>query len=161
MNLKSNVIFSGYFAIHGVHPLQTPESTQGVLKMLYHLKQYFLEITGMDEATLQPSAGAAGEWTGMMLIRAYHKDRGELETRNEVIIPDSAHGTNPASSIMAGFKTVEIASNEHGMVDLEALKAAVGPNTAGLMLTNPNTIGVFESEIKEIAKIVHGAGGLM
>ncbi|TRO50784.1 aminotransferase class V-fold PLP-dependent enzyme, partial [Candidatus Bathyarchaeota archaeon] len=156
-----NEILAGHPKITGVHPLQTAESTQGVLKMLYHLKQHFLEITGMDDATLQPSAGAAGEWTGMMLMRAYHKDRGELETRTEVIIPDSAHGTNPASAIMAGFKTVEIASNEHGMVDLEALKAAVGPNTAGLMLTNPNTIGVFESEIKEIAKIIHGSGGLM
>ena len=156
-----NEILAGHPKITGVHPLQTPESTQGTLKMLYNLKKHFLEITGMDEATLQPSAGAAGEWTGMMIIRAYHKDNGELDKRTEVIIPDSAHGTNPASSIMAGFKTVEIASNEHGMVDLEALSAAVGPNTAGLMLTNPNTIGVFEAEIKEIGKIIHDAGGLM
>ncbi len=156
-----NEVLAGHPKITGVHPLQTPESTQGTLKMLYNLKKHFLDITGMDEATLQPSAGAAGEWTGMMIIRAYHKDNGDLDKRTEVIIPDSAHGTNPASSIMAGFKTVEIASNEHGMVDLEALSAAVGPNTAGLMLTNPNTIGVFEAEIKEIGKIIHDAGGLM
>jgi len=156
-----NELMAGHPQITGVHPLQTPESTQGTLKMLFNLKKHFLELTGMDDATLQPSAGAAGEWTGMMVMRAYHKDKGELEQRTEVIIPDSAHGTNPASAIMAGFKTVEIASNEHGMVDLEALRAAVGPNTAGLMLTNPNTIGVFEAEIKEISKIIHDVGGLM
>ena len=156
-----NEILAGHPQITGVHPLQTPESTQGILKMLYNLKTYFLDITGMHDATLQPSAGAAGEWTGMMTMRAYHKDNGDLEKRTEVIIPDSAHGTNPASAVMAGFKTVEIPSNKHGLVDLEALNAAVGPNTAGLMLTNPNTIGVFESEIKEISKVIHDAGGLM
>jgi glycine dehydrogenase subunit 2 len=156
-----NEIMAGHPKITGIHPLQTPESTQGILKMLYNLKRYFLEVTGMHDATMQPAAGAAGEWTGMMLMRAYHKDNGELDKRTEVIIPDSAHGTNPASAVMAGFKTVEIPSNKHGLVDLEALSAAVGPNTAGLMLTNPNTIGVFESEIKEIGKIIHDAGGLM
>jgi len=126
--------------------------------MLYNLKKHFLDITGMDDATLQPAAGAHGEWTGIMLMREYHRERGELDQRTEIIVPDSAHGTNPASAHMAGFKTVEIPSNEHGMVDLEALKAAVGPQTAGLMLTNPNTIGVFESEISEISRIVHDAG---
>jgi glycine dehydrogenase subunit 2 len=156
-----NEIIAGHPKITGVHPLQTEGSTQGVLKMLHNLKQYFLNITGMHDATLQPAAGAAGEWTGMMVMRAYHKDNGNLDKRTEVIIPDSAHGTNPASAVMAGFKTVEIPSNEHGLVDLEALNAAVGPNTAGLMLTNPNTIGVFESEIKEIGKVIHDAGGLM
>lgn len=156
-----NEIMAGHPKITGVHPEQNAESIQGTLKMLYTLKQHFLEITGMDSASLQPSAGAAGEWTGNMIMRAYHKDRGELDQRTEIIIPDSAHGTNPASAVMAGFKTVEIPSNEHGMVDLDALKAAVGDNTAGLMLTNPNTIGVFESEIKDIGKIIHDAGGLM
>jgi len=163
--MKYNPIINEVMAAHPkiteLHPLQTADSTQGVLKMLHQFKKYFLEITGMDDATLQPAAGAAGEWTGMMIIRAYHKERGELDKRREVIIPDSAHGTNPASSVMAGFKTVEIPSDKHGMVDLEALNAAVGPNTAGLMLTNPNTIGVFESQIKEIAEIIHDAGGLM
>ncbi len=156
-----NEILAGHPKIVGQHPLQSPSTTQGTLKMLYNLKKHFLEITGMDDATLQPSAGAAGEWTGIMVMRAYHKDRGDLESRTEIIVPDSAHGTNPASAHMAGYKTVEIPSNEHGMVDLEALKAAVGPQTAGLMLTNPNTIGVFESEIAEISKIIHDAGGLV
>ncbi len=156
-----NEVLANHPKITGQHPLQTPESIQGTLKILYNLKKYFLEITGMDDSTLQPAAGAAGEWTGMMIMRAYHKDNGELNERKEVIIPDSAHGTNPASAVMAGFKTIEIPSNDHGMVDLEALNAAVGPNTAGLMLTNPNTIGVFESEIKEISKVIHEAGGLL
>jgi glycine dehydrogenase subunit 2 len=156
-----NEILAGHPKITGIHPLQTEESTQGILKLLSNFKKYFLEVTGMDDATLQPAAGAAGEWTGMMIMRAYHEDRGELMKRTEVIIPDSAHGTNPASAVMAGFKTVEIPSNKHGMVDLEALSAAAGENTAGLMLTNPNTIGIFESEISEISKIVHDVGGLM
>lgn len=156
-----NELLAGHPKIVGQHPLQNPDTTQGTLKMLFNLKKHFLHITGMDEATLQPSAGAQGEWTGIMVMRAYHKERGDLETRTEIIVPDSAHGTNPATANMAGYKTVEIPSNEHGMVDLEALKAAVGPQTAGLMLTNPNTIGVFESEIAEIAKIVHDVGGLL
>lgn len=156
-----NEVMAGHPKIVGQHPLQSSDTTQGTLKILYNLKKHFLHITGMDDATLQPAAGAHGEWTGIMLIRAYHKDRGDLEKRTEIIIPDSAHGTNPASAHMAGYKTVEIPSNEHGMVDLEALRAAVGPQTAGLMLTNPNTIGVFESEIAEISKIIHDAGGLV
>ena len=156
-----NEVMAGHPKIAGQHPLQSSDTTQGTLKILYNLKKHFLHITGMDDATLQPAAGAHGEWTGIMLIRAYHKDRGDLEKRTEIIIPDSAHGTNPASAHMAGYKTVEIPSNEHGMVDLEALRAAVGPQTAGLMLTNPNTIGVFESEIAEISKIIHDAGGLV
>ncbi len=156
-----NELMAGHPKIVGQHPLQSSDTTQGTLEMLYNLKKHFLDITGMDDATLQPAAGAHGEWTGIMLMRAYHKDRGDLETRTEIIVPDSAHGTNPASAHMAGYKTVEIPSNEHGMVDLEALKAAVGPQTAGLMLTNPNTIGVFESEISEISKIIHDAGGLV
>ncbi|MBM3292129.1 aminotransferase class V-fold PLP-dependent enzyme, partial [Candidatus Bathyarchaeota archaeon] len=131
------------------------------LEMLYKLKQSYLEITGMDDATLQPAAGAHGEWTGIMLIRAYLSERGELQQRNEIIIPDSAHGTNPASAAMAGFKTVEIPSGPDGCVNLEALKAVAGPKTAGLMLTNPNTLGIFENQIAEISKIVHEAGGLM
>ncbi|MBN2336547.1 aminomethyl-transferring glycine dehydrogenase subunit GcvPB [Candidatus Bathyarchaeota archaeon] len=163
--MKYNPIINEVLAAHpkiaGVHPSQSDESTQGILRLLHTLKTYFLDITGMDDATLQPAAGAHGEWTGIMLMRAYHKDRGELGKRTEIIIPDSAHGTNPASAHMAGFKTVEILSNNSGTVDLEALSAAVGPQTAGLMLTNPNTIGVFENDITEISKIVHDAGGLM
>jgi glycine dehydrogenase subunit 2 len=156
-----NEIMAGHPKIIGQHPSQTAESTQGTLKMLYNLKKFFLNLTGMDYASLQPAAGAAGEWTGIMIMRAFHKEMEELDKRTEIIIPDSAHGTNPASARMAGFKTVEIPSNSHGMVDLEALNAAVGVSTAGLMLTNPNTIGVFESEISEISRIIHDAGGLM
>ncbi len=156
-----NELLAGHPKIVGQHPMQSPDTTQGTLKILYYLKKHFLHITGMDDATLQPAAGAHGEWTGIMLMRQYHKENGDLDEKTEIIIPDSAHGTNPASAIMAGFKTVEIPSNDHGMVDLEALNAAVGPQTAGLMLTNPNTIGVFESEISEISKIIHDAGGLV
>jgi glycine dehydrogenase subunit 2 len=156
-----NEVLAGYPKIAEVHPMQSAESSQGILKLLFKLKGYFLDVTGMDDATLQPSAGAAGEWTGMMLIRAYHKDRGELKKRTEVVIPDSAHGTNPASAHMAGFKTVEIPSGSNGCIDLDALKAATGPQTAGLMVTNPNTIGVFENQITEISKIIHDSGGLM
>jgi glycine dehydrogenase subunit 2 len=156
-----NEVLAGHPKIIGQHPSQSAESTQGTLKLLYNLKKFFLNLTGMDFASLQPAAGAAGEWTGIMIMRAHHKENKELEKRTEIIIPDSAHGTNPASARMAGFKTVEIPSNNHGMVDLEALNAAVGSTTAGLMLTNPNTIGVFESEISEISKVIHDAGGLM
>jgi len=156
-----NEVLAGDPRVTEVHPNQSPETVQGLLELLYTLQTHFLEVTGMDRASLQPPAGAAGEWTGIMIFRAYHRDRGELEERTEIIIPDSAHGTNPASSVMGGFKVVEIPSNRHGMVDLEALKAAAGPNTAGMMLTNPNTIGTFESEIKEISGIIHDAGGLL
>jgi len=163
--MKYNPIINEVLASHpkitGLHPMQDDETTQGILRLLHTLKEYFLEITGMDDATLQPAAGAHGEWTGIMLMRQYHKENGELEKRTEIIIPDSAHGTNPASANMAGFKTVEIQSNDSGTVDLEALTAAAGPQTAGLMLTNPNTLGVFENQITEVSEIVHDVGGLM
>ncbi|TRO49937.1 glycine dehydrogenase subunit 2, partial [Candidatus Bathyarchaeota archaeon] len=163
--MKYNPIINEVLASHpkitGLHPMQDDETAQGILRLLHTLKVYFLEITGMDDATLQPAAGAHGEWTGIMLIRQHHRENGELDKRNEIIIPDSAHGTNPASANMAGYKTVEIQSNDSGTVDLDALKAAAGPQTAGLMLTNPNTIGVFENQIAEISGIVHDAGGLM
>jgi glycine dehydrogenase subunit 2 len=156
-----NEVLAGHHKLTEVHPLQNESSTQGILELLYNLQQHFLELTGMDDTSLQPAAGAHGEWTGIMLMRAFHKDRDELQTRKEVIIPDSAHGTNPASAIMAGFKTVEIPSNEKGTVDIDALQAAVGPQTAGLMLTNPNTLGIFENKVNEISKIIHDNGGLM
>ncbi|MCW4050214.1 MAG: aminomethyl-transferring glycine dehydrogenase subunit GcvPB [Candidatus Bathyarchaeota archaeon] len=156
-----NEVLAGHPKITGVHPMQSEATTQGILKLLHTLKIYFLDITGMDKATMQPAAGAAGEWTGIMLMRAYHKDRGDLEKRTEIIVPDSAHGTNPASAAMAGYKTIEIPSGPEGCVDLEALNAAVGPETAGLMLTNPNTLGIFENQITEISNIIHDTGGLM
>ncbi len=142
-----------------LHPLQPERSAQGALEVLYTLERDLCAITGMDAVTLQPAAGAHGEFTGLLLIKAYHASRGDRE-RTEIIVPDSAHGTNPASARMAGFDVVNIPSAPDGCVDLEALKQAVGPKTAGLMLTNPNTVGIFDKNILEITKIVHTAGGL-
>lgn len=144
-----------------IHPYQDERTVQGALELMYKLERWLGEITGMHRFTLQPAAGAHGEFTGVQLIRAFHEYNGELEKRDEIIVPDSAHGTNPASAAMAGFKVVVIPSNENGCVDIEALKAAVSERTAGLMLTNPNTLGVFEEKIEEIAKIVHDVGGLL
>jgi glycine dehydrogenase subunit 2 len=156
-----NEVLASNPKITEIHPEQNYASIQGMLEFLYKLKKHYLEITGMDDASLQPAAGAHGEYTGILLIRAYHKEHGELESRNEIIIPDSAHGTNPASAMMARYKTVEVPSNEDGGVDLSALKAVAGRQTAGLMLTNPNTLGIFDENIAEISKIIHDAGGLM
>jgi glycine dehydrogenase subunit 2 len=130
------------------------------LQLLYELQQDLAEITGMDEVTLQPAAGAHGEWTGLMMIRAYLEKRGETN-RNKVIVPDSAHGTNPASAAVAGFQTITVKSNEKGLVDVEELKKVLDSNVAALMLTNPNTLGLFEEEIQTIADLVHEAGGLL
>ena len=143
-----------------LHPLQPEASVQGALEVLYDTKKMICEITGMDDMTMQPAAGAHGEYTGLLLIRHYHKSRGELDKRTKIIVPDSAHGTNPASAVMAGFTVVSVASNKDGGVDLDALRAAVGEDTAGLMLTNPNTLGLFDPNILEITKIIHEAGGL-
>lgn len=142
-----------------IHPYQSTETVQGALEVLYELQEELAVITGMDAVTLQPSAGAQGEWTGLMMVKAYHKQKGEVRTK--VLVPDSAHGTNPASASVAGFETITIPSNEHGLVDLDELKKHVDDNTAALMLTNPNTLGLFEKEIVEIAKVVHEAGGLL
>ena len=142
-----------------IHPLQESGSVQGALELMHKMERYLAEITGMDAVTLQPVAGAHGELTGLKLIRAYHRFRGE--ERNKVIVPDSAHGTNPASATVCGLETVEIKSNSDGSIDLDALKMAVGSDTAALMLTNPSTLGLFEKNIKEIARIVHDAGGLL
>ncbi len=142
-----------------LHPFQPTSSAQGILEAMAMAQDAIAEICGMDAVTLQPAAGAHGEYTGLLLIRAYHHDRGETE-RTEIIVPDSAHGTNPATVTMSGFTAVSIPSNEQGGVDLDALRAAVGPQTAGLMLTNPNTLGIFDPNILEICRIVHEAGGL-
>ena len=143
----------------GIHPLAGEENTKGALEAEALLEKLLCEITGMDAVTLQPAAGAHGEFTGLLLIKAYHRDRKDLK-RTKIIVPDSAHGTNPASAAMAGFEVISIPSNEHGCVDLDALRAAVGEDTAGLMLTNPNTVGLFDPNILEITRIVHEAGGL-
>ncbi|WP_458412517.1 aminomethyl-transferring glycine dehydrogenase subunit GcvPB [Schinkia sp. CFF1] len=141
-----------------IHPYQNEKTVQGALELMYELQNDLAEITGMDQVTLQPAAGAHGEWTGLMLIRAYHEANGDLG-RTKVIVPDSAHGTNPASATVAGFDAVTVKSDENGLVDLEDLKQVVGDDTAALMLTNPNTLGLFEKNIVEVAKIVHEAGG--
>ncbi len=143
-----------------IHPYQNPETVQGALELMYKLGESLKKISGMDAITLQPAAGAHGEYTGIAVIRKYHRDRKDFN-RDEIIVPDSAHGTNPASSAMNGFKVVEIKSDDRGMVDVEELKKAVSSHTAGMMLTNPNTLGIFEENILEISKIVHSAGGLM
>ncbi|SEN94119.1 aminomethyl-transferring glycine dehydrogenase subunit GcvPB [Paenibacillus sp. OV219] len=142
-----------------IHPYQPATSIQGALELLYTLQNDLAVLTGMDQVSLQPAAGAHGEWTGLMMIRAYHENRGEK--RSKVIVPDSSHGTNPASATTAGFETITIQSDACGMVDLDALRAAVGSDTAALMLTNPSTLGLFEEHILEIAQIVHEAGGLL
>ena len=142
-----------------LHPLQPVETAQGALEALHILGTELGEVFGMDAVTFQPAAGAHGEFTGVLLIKAYHTDRGDT-ARTKIIVPDSAHGTNPATAAMCGYQVVNIASNDKGGVDLDALRAAVGPDTAGLMLTNPNTVGLFDPNILEITKIVHNAGGL-
>ena len=158
-NPKINENVARFNGFAHLHPLQDESSVQGALELLYDLQQHLKEITGMDEVTLQPAAGAHGEWTGLMMIRAFHEANGELAKRTKVIVPDSAHGTNPASATVAGFETITVKSNEQGLVDLEDLKRVVGEDTAALMLTNPNTLGLFEENILEMAEIVHEAGG--
>ena len=143
----------------GLHPLQKAGQVQGALEVLKLTEQYLCELTGMDAMSFQPAAGAHGEFSGMLVIKAYHDSRGDKK-RTKIIVPDSAHGTNPASAAMAGFEVVNVPSGADGCVDLEALKKAVGEDTAGLMLTNPNTVGLFDKNILEITKIVHEAGGL-
>ncbi|PLR72594.1 aminomethyl-transferring glycine dehydrogenase subunit GcvPB [Bacillus sp. UMB0728] len=157
-NPKINENVARFNGFAHIHPLQEESSVQGALELMYDLQEHLIEITGMDEVTLQPAAGAHGEWTGLMMIRAFHESNGDTG-RTKVIVPDSAHGTNPASATVAGFETVTVKSNENGLVDLEDLRRVVGSDTAALMLTNPNTLGLFEENILEMAEIVHDAGG--
>ncbi|WP_340085080.1 aminomethyl-transferring glycine dehydrogenase subunit GcvPB [Siminovitchia sp. FSL H7-0308] len=157
-NPKINEQVARFPGFAHIHPLQPESSVQGGLELMYDLQEHLKEITGMDEVTLQPAAGAHGEWTGLMMIRAYHEANGDTN-RTKVIVPDSAHGTNPASATVAGLETVTVRSGEDGLVDLDHLKELVGPDTAALMLTNPNTLGLFEEQIVEMAEIIHGAGG--
>lgn len=157
-NPKINENVARMAGLAHIHPLQDESTVQGALELMYDLQEHLIEITGMDEVTLQPAAGAHGEWTGLMMIRAYHEANKDNK-RTKVIVPDSAHGTNPASATVAGFETITVKSNDQGLVDLEDLKRVVGDDTAALMLTNPNTLGLFEENILEMAKIVHDAGG--
>lgn len=160
--MKYNPRFTEYLAAlekNIVHPYQDETTIQGSLEIMYLLKEHLMRICGMDDFSLQPSAGANGEFTAMAIIKAYFEKKND--ERREVIVPDSAHGTNPKSAAMAGFDVLEIPSNEDGYVDLKNLREAVSSKTAALMLTNPNTLGLFEKDIPEIAGIIHDAGGLL
>lgn len=143
-----------------IHPYQSEDTVQGALEIMYDLSSKLSEISGMDYVTLQPAAGAHGELTGLMIIKSYHRKRGDLK-RTKIIVPDSAHGTNPASANVAGFTIVEVKSDKKGLVDIESLKSVLNDEIAGLMLTNPNTLGLFDSNIKLISDMVHEAGGLV
>jgi len=144
-----------------LHPHQLPEDAQGALELCFQLQQALAEISGLDAVTLQPAAGSQGELTGLMLVRAYFQDRGELEQRRKVVVPDTAHGTNPASVTMAGFELQPVKTDARGNLDLDDLRRVVGPDTAALMLTNPSTLGLFEEGIVEVASIFHDAGALL
>ncbi len=158
-NPKINEDTAALEGFRALHPSQPEQTVQGALQLMYEMGQYLCEIAGLAGLTLQPSAGAHGELTGLMMIRAYHEAQGRK--RKYVLIPDSAHGTNPASVRIAGYASIQLKSNEKGLVDLDNLKAALNEDTAALMLTNPNTLGIFEAQIAEIEKLVHEAGALM
>ena len=159
-NPKVNEETARYAGFTAVHPLQPIETVQGNLALMFELQEWLKEIGGFAGVSLQPAAGAHGELTGVLIIRAYHKDRGDVQ-RTKILIPDSAHGTNPASTAMSGLNVVEIKSDERGNVDLEALKTECDNTLAGLMLTNPNTLGLFDEHLEEVVNIVHQAGGLV
>ena len=159
-NPKINEDMAALPKFASLHPQQDEKQVQGALELMYDLSGKLAEIGGMDAFSLQPAAGAQGELAGLMIIKAYHEKRGDLK-RTKIIVPDSAHGTNPASANVAGFDIVEIKSTRDGAIDLENLKAVLSDEIAGLMLTNPSTLGLFEKNIVEIAKLVHEAGGLL
>lgn len=158
-NPKVNEYLASLNDFTNIHPLQDTNDSQGALALMYKLQEALKEITGMGTVSLQPAAGAHGELAGMMIVKKYFKSLGQ--DRKNVIIPDSAHGTNPASAAMCGFDTIEIKSNENGLVDLEALKEVLDENAAAIMLTNPNTLGLYEKDILTISKLVHEAGALL
>ncbi|MCW6078109.1 aminomethyl-transferring glycine dehydrogenase subunit GcvPB [Clostridium sporogenes] len=159
-NPKINEDMAALSGFSKIHPLQDENISQGALELMYDLKTRLCEITGLDDFTLQPAAGAHGEYTGLLIIKAYHEKRGDTK-RTKIIVPDSAHGTNPASASVAGFDIVEIKSGEDGRVSIEELKKVLNDEIAGLMLTNPSTLGLFEKDIKLISELVHEAGGLL
>ncbi|WP_440059256.1 aminomethyl-transferring glycine dehydrogenase subunit GcvPB [Thermogladius sp. 4427co] len=147
--------------ITSLHPLQDERTVQGLLEILYELQKWLANITGMDVCSLHPAAGAHGELAGVLLIRRYHEIRGQLGKKREIVVPDSAHGTNPASSSMGGFVTITVPTAEDGNIDFEALRSVVGESTAGLMITNPSTLGLFEERILEIAELFHRHDALL
>lgn len=158
-NPRINEELSALPGFTGIHPLQPQDTVQGCLEIMGKAEQYLCEITGMDAMTFQPAAGAHGEFAGVLLIKAYHEKRGDTK-RTKIIVPDSAHGTNPATAVMAGYKVINVASNAEGGIDLDKLREVATDEVAGLMLTNPNTVGIFDKNILEITKIVRDAGGL-
>ena len=142
------------------HPLDPEALSQGSLELMWLLAELLKEISGFGAVSLQPAAGAHGELTGMLMTRAYHRDRGDGERRTKVLVPDSSHGTNPATATMVGYQTVTIRSNERGGIDLDALREALGPDVAALMITNPSTLGIFEDQIDQVLAAVHDAGAI-
>ena len=159
-NPKVNELLASLEGFTNLHPLQTDEESQGALELMYKLQEALKKITGMDAITLQPAAGAHGELTGMMIVKKYFETKGE-KNRKKVIVPDSAHGTNPASAKMCGFDIVEVKSNAKGQVDIEALKELLDKDVAAIMMTNPNTLGIFEENVLEISKLMHENGSLL
>ncbi len=159
-NPKVNEAAASFDGFRNIHPLQPQHTVQGCMEVLKRAEELLCEITGMDRMTVQPAAGAHGEFTGLLLIKAYHDSRKDAK-RTKIIVPDSAHGTNPASAAMCGFDVVSVPSGKDGCVDLAKLREAVGEDTAGLMLTNPNTVGLFDKNILEITSVIHEAGGLV
>ena len=159
-NPKRHERFASLPAFAGLHPLQTEDSTQGMLEVLWQMQNYLTEMSGLPAISLQPAAGAHGELTALYVAAAYLRDRG-MTHRKEVLVPDSAHGTNPASAVLAGFTSITVKSNANGLVDLADLKSKLGDETAVFMITNPNTLGLFEKQIKTITDMVHAAGGLV
>jgi len=159
-NPKVNEDVARLAGIARIHPMQPDETVQGALQVMFELQNLLAAITGFRTATLQPAAGAQGELAGMLMMRAYHHDRGDTR-RDKVLVPDSAHGTNPATAAMCGFRTVTIASDRQGDVDLNALRQELDDTVVGLMLTNPNTLGLFEKQLREVTSAVHQAGGLV
>lgn len=159
-NPKLNEVIARNPAFTNLHPLQPESTVQGALEVMYETQKILAEITGMDEISLEPAAGAHGEYTSLQIIRKYHLSRGDGK-RNKIIVPDSAHGTNPASAAMCGFEIINVKSDKRGNVDIKALKEAVGDDTAALMLTNPNTLGLLDEHILKITSVVHKAGGLV
>lgn len=158
-NPKVNELLAGLEGFANLHPLSDDEDCQGALELMYKLQEALKTVTGMDAVTLQPAAGAHGELTGMMVIKKYFEANGE--NRKKVIIPDSAHGTNPASAHLCGFDIVPVKSNEKGQVDIEALKELLDSDVAGIMMTNPNTLGIYEENVLEISKLMHDNGSLL
>ena len=159
-NPRINEDMAGLAGFSQIHPLQPDAEVQGALRLMYELGEMLCALTGLDAATLQPAAGAQGESTGLSIIKAYHQSRGDT-ARMKILVPDSSHGTNPASAVLAGFQVVVLPSDARGCVSPDTVRKAAGPDTAGLMLTNPNTLGLFEPDIAEIAQIVHEVGGLL